>query len=187
MGQSRLAQPMASTLAMLFTDHANQFQLNQVHPLTAQKPLDPKNPDYQWGFKVAVHHGSDARYTQFLLNRRALPVPILLKPTVQAHPPWLTEGGIARKAGQYPTPLGYETIDPSTNLFYPHAHHHLPVHPAVPTHRHADNDARQQHPLDVYAGAGSTDSRYHGKGRWTRNGAVGGIAGFGLNLMDGKS
>jgi hypothetical protein len=30
----------------LFTDHANQFQLNQVL-LTAQKPLDPKNLDYQ--------------------------------------------------------------------------------------------------------------------------------------------
>jgi hypothetical protein len=35
----------------LFTDHANQFQLNQIL-LTANKPLDPKDPDYQWGFKV---------------------------------------------------------------------------------------------------------------------------------------
>ena len=63
----------------LFTDHANQFQLNQIL-LTANKPLDPKDPDYQWGFKVQFMYGSDARYTQFLgeLNRvdarPALPV-----------------------------------------------------------------------------------------------------------------
>ena len=35
----------------LFTDHANQVQFNQLL-LTANKPLDPKNPDFQWGFKV---------------------------------------------------------------------------------------------------------------------------------------
>ena len=54
----------------LFTDHANQVQLNQLL-LTANKPLDPKNSDYQWGFKVQFMYGSDARYTQFLgeLNR----------------------------------------------------------------------------------------------------------------------
>src|SRR5580765_8190000 len=34
----------------LMTDHANQVQLNQLL-LTANKPLDPKNSDYQWGFK----------------------------------------------------------------------------------------------------------------------------------------
>jgi hypothetical protein len=32
------------SFGQLFTDHAKQFQLNQVL-LTAQKPLDPKNPD----------------------------------------------------------------------------------------------------------------------------------------------
>ena len=47
----------------LFTDHANQFQLNQVL-LTAQKPLDPKNADFQWGFKLQGMYGSDARYAQ---------------------------------------------------------------------------------------------------------------------------
>ena len=54
----------------LFTDHANQVQINQIL-LTAYKLLDPKNPDYQWGFKVQFMYGSDARYTQFLgeLNR----------------------------------------------------------------------------------------------------------------------
>jgi hypothetical protein len=56
----------------LFTDHANQVQLNQLL-LTANKPLDPKDPNYQWGFKLQFMYGSDARYTQFLgeLNRVA--------------------------------------------------------------------------------------------------------------------
>src|SRR5690242_5331884 len=40
----------------LFTDHANQFQLNQIL-LTANKPLDPKDADYQWGFKVQFMYG----------------------------------------------------------------------------------------------------------------------------------
>ncbi len=48
----------------LFTDHANQATLNQLL-LTANKPLDPKNPDAQWGFKLQVMYGSDARYTQY--------------------------------------------------------------------------------------------------------------------------
>ena len=90
----------------LFTDHANQFQLNQIL-LTANKPLDPKDPDYQWGFKVQFMYGSDARYTQFLgeLNRV---VPNqryqfdVVEANVLAHLPWLTEGGIDLKVGQYP-------------------------------------------------------------------------------------
>src|SRR5215472_10647463 len=110
----------------LFTDHSDQVQLNQLL-LTANKPLDPKNSDYQWGFKVQFMYGSDARYTQFLgeLNRvnpddrYQLDV---VEANVLAHVPWLTEGGMDLKFGQYPTPLGYETIDPSTNPFYSHSY-----------------------------------------------------------------
>ena len=39
-----------------------------------------------------------------------------------SHLPWITDGGIDLKVGQYPTPLGYETIDPSTNPFYSHSY-----------------------------------------------------------------
>ena len=67
---TRAARPTGLNFGHLFTDHANQVQLNQLL-LTANKPLDPKNSDYQWGFKAQVMYGSDARYTQFLgeLNR----------------------------------------------------------------------------------------------------------------------
>ena len=131
----------------LFTDHANQVQLNQLL-LTANKPLDPKNTDYQWGFKVQFMYGSDARYTQFLgeLNRvdpdQRYQLDVV-EANVLAHLPWLTEGGIDLKAGQYTTPLGYETIDPVDQPVLL-AFVHLPVRPAVQTHRSPGDDTRQR-------------------------------------------
>ena len=171
----------------LFTDHANQFQLNQIL-LTANKPLDPKDPDYQWGFKVQFMYGSDARYTQFLgeLNRV---VPNqryqfdVVEANVLAHLPWLTEGGIDLKVGQYPTPLGYETIDPSTNLFYSHSYifqFGLPFkHTGALAITHVNGM------LDIYAGADTgTNTTFGPLGE--NNGAVGGIAGLNLTFLDGN-
>ena len=94
----------------LFTDHANQVQLNQLL-LTASKLLDAKDPVYQWGLKLQLMYGSDARYTEFLgeLNRIAPNQRYqldIVEANALAHLPWLTEGGIDLKVGQYPTPLG---------------------------------------------------------------------------------
>ena len=171
----------------LFTDHANQIQLNQLL-LTANKPLDPKNPDYQWGFKAQFMVGSDARYTQFLgelnrvdpQNRIQLDV---VEANVLAHVPWLTEGGMDLKIGQYPTPLGYETIDPSTNPFYSHSfifNFGLPFkHTGALTVTHV-NDL-----LDIYAGIDTgTNTTFGPLG--DNNGAIGGVGGFNLTLLDGN-
>lgn len=171
----------------LFTDHANQVQLNQLL-LTANKPLDPKNPDYQWGFKAQFMVGSDARYTQFLgelnrvdpQNRIQLDV---VEANVQAHLPWLTEGGIDLKLGQYPTPLGYETIDPSTNPFYSHSYifnFGLPFkHTGALTVTHV-NDL-----LDIYGGVDTgTNTTFGPLG--DNNGAIGGVGGFNLTLLGGN-
>ncbi|MDR3531923.1 MAG: outer membrane beta-barrel protein [Rhodopila sp.] len=171
----------------LFTDHANQAQLNQLL-LTANKPLDPKDPDYQWGFKLQFMYGSDARYTQFLgeLNnvapgdRYQLDV---VEANVLAHLPILTEGGVDLKAGQYSTPLGYETIDPSTNPFYSHSYifqFGLPFkHTGLLTTTHVNSL------VDVYAGVDTgTNTTFGPLG--DNNGAIGGIGGFGLNLMGGN-
>ena len=171
----------------LFTDHANQFQLNQIL-LTANKPLDPKDPDYQWGFKVQFMYGSDARYTQFLgeLNRvdpnQRYQLDVV-EANVLAHLPWLTEGGIDLKVGQYPTPLGYETIDPSTNLFYSHSYifqFGLPFkHTGALTVTHVNGM------LDIYAGIDTgTNTTFGPLGE--NNGAVGGIGGFNLTFLDGN-
>jgi hypothetical protein len=171
----------------LFDDHANQFQLNQLL-LTANKPLDPKNSDYQWGFKAQVMYGSDARYTQFLgeLNRvdpnQRYQLDVV-EANILAHLPWLTEGGMDIKAGQYPTPIGYETIDPSTNPFYSHSYifnFALPFkHTGLLAVTHV-NDM-----LDIYSDVDTgTNTTFGPLG--DNNGAVGGIGGFNLTLMGGK-
>jgi hypothetical protein len=171
----------------LFTDHANQVQLNQVL-LTANKPLDPKNSDFQWGFKVQFMYGSDARYTQFLgeLNRV---VPNqrnqfdVVEANLQAHLPYLTEGGIDLKIGQYPTPLGYETIDPSTNPFYSHSYifqFGLPFkHTGALAVTHVNGT------LDIYSGVDTgTNTTFGPLGE--NNGAIGGVGGFNLTFLDGN-
>jgi len=171
----------------LFDDHANQFQLNQVL-LTANKPLDPKNSDYQWGFKAQLMYGSDARYTQFLgeLNRvdpsQRYQLDVV-EANILAHLPWLTSGGMDIKAGQYPTPIGYETIDPSTNPFYSHSYifnFALPFkHTGLLAVTHV-NDM-----LDIYSDIDTgTNTTFGPLG--DNNGAIGGIGGFNLTLLGGN-
>jgi hypothetical protein len=171
----------------LFTGNANQVVLNQVL-LTANKPLDPKNSDYQWGFKVQFMYGADARYTQFLgeLNRvdpNQRNQFDVVEANVLAHTPWLTSGGIDWKFGQYPTPLGYETIDPSTNPFYSHSYifnFGLPFkHTGALAVTHV-NDV-----LDIYADFDTGSNTTFGP-LGDNNGAVGGIGGFNLTLMGGN-
>ena len=171
----------------LFTDHANQFQLNQVL-LTANKPLDPKDPGYQWGFKVQFMYGSDARYTQFLgelnrVNPNDRYQFDVVEANVLAHMPWLTEGGIDLKVGQYPTPLGYETIDPSTNPFYSHSYIFQFGLPFKHTGGLAVTHVNSM--LDIYSGVDTgTNTTFGPLGE--NNGAIGGIAGFNLTLLDGQ-
>ena len=170
-----------------FTDHSNQAQLNQIL-LTAEKPLDPKNSDYQWGFKVQFMYGSDARFTQSLgVFNNALPGERyqfdLVEANVQAHVPFPTSGGMDIKAGQYSTPLGYETINPITNPFYSHSYifqYGLPF-----THLGALTTSHLTPMFDLYAGVDTgTNTTWGPLGE--NNGAVGGIGGFGLNLYDGN-
>jgi hypothetical protein len=171
----------------LFTDHANQATINQLL-LTANKPLDPKNSDFQWGFKLQGMYGSDARYTQYMgIFNNALPGDRYQFDVVEAnalfHLPVLTAGGIDLKVGQYSTPLGYETIDPSTNPFYSHSYifqFGLPFkHTGGLAVVHV-NDL-----LDIYGGlATGTTTTWGSLGE--NNSALGGIGGFNLTLMGGS-
>lgn len=171
----------------LFDDHANQVQLNQLL-LTANKPLDPKNSDYQWGFKFQFMYGSDARYTQFLgeLNRvdpsQRYQLDVV-EANVLAHLPWLTSGGIDIKAGQYPTPLGYEYIDPSLNPFYSHSYIFNFAAPFKHTGLLAVTHVNDV--LDIYSDIDTgTNTTFGPLG--DNNGAVGGIGGFNLTLLGGN-
>ena len=168
-----------------FTDRSNSVLLNQIL-LVVEKPLDKAATDYDFGFKVQGMYGTDARYTHFLhefdrvTNQRQQFD--LLAAAALVHTPWLFEGGIDFTVGQYTTPLGFETIDPSTNPFYSHTYifnYGLPF-----KHTGALAVAHVAPVLDVYLGADMGNQTSFGIG--DNNGAAAGIFGLGSTLMDGN-
>ena len=170
----------------LFNDKPNTVLLNQIL-LTANKPLDPKATDFDWGFKLQGMYGSDARYTHFLGEfDRSLPNERNQLDVVEAnvlfHLPVLFEGGIDIKAGQYVTPLGAETIDPSTNPFYSHSYifnFGIPFkHTGVLTTSHVSSL------LDVYLGVDTGVNTTFGP-LGENNSAVAFLGGVNLTMMDG--
>jgi hypothetical protein len=170
-----------------FTDHANEAQLNQVL-LTANKALDPKNSDFQWGFKLQGMYGSDARYAQLLgVFNNAVPGDRyqfdVLEANVLFHLPIFTPGGVDLKAGIYPTPLGFEVIDSSGNPFYSHSYifqFGLPfAHTGAMAVWHV-NDM-----FDAYGGLDTgTNTTFGPLGE--NNSAAGFLGGFNLTLMGGN-
>ena len=175
-----------NNFGQLFTDRANEPMLNQIL-LTAARPIDPKATGYDIGFKLQGMYGSDARYTHFLgvfdrtINNR-LQFDIT-EANVLVHTPWITPGGIDFKVGLFTTPLGVETIDPSPNAFYTRSYifnFGLPFKHAGALATVHVNDV-----LDLYGGLDTGTNTTIGRGG-DNNGALGGIFGFGLNLMGGK-
>jgi Putative beta-barrel porin-2, OmpL-like. bbp2 len=168
----------------LFTDKANKLLLNQIL-LTAQRPLDPKATDYDFGFKLQGMYGSDARYTHYLgegeywIHELNQITPV--EAWVAAHTPWLYSGGIDFKAGQWVTLEGAETIDPTTNYLYSHTYifnFGIPfVDTGILSISHVD-------PLvDIYAGIVTGVNTTFGDRNVAHPGFEGGI---GLNLLGGS-
>jgi Putative beta-barrel porin-2, OmpL-like. bbp2 len=168
----------------LFTDKANTPLFNQLL-LTAQRPLDPKATDYDFGFKLQLMYGSDARYPHYLgeadyaLNELNQFTPI--EAWAAAHTPWLFSGGIDIKAGQFVTLESAETIDPTTNYLYSHSYifnFGVPlVHTGIMTISHVD-------PLvDIYAGITTGVNSTFGDVNVAHPSFHGGI---GLNLLGGN-
>ncbi|MDQ6704212.1 MAG: porin [Pseudomonadota bacterium] len=168
----------------LFTDKANTPLLNQIL-LTAQRPLDPKATDYDFGFKVQLMYGSDARYTHYLgegeywINELNQFTPV--EAWVTAHTPWLFSGGIDIKAGQFVTLEGAEVIDPTGDYLYSKSYifnFGIPfVHTGIMTVSHVD-------PLvDIYAGITTGVNTTFGGVNNAHPAFHGGI---GLNLLDGN-
>jgi hypothetical protein len=169
----------------LFDDLRDRPMLNQLL-FTAQRPIDPSLKTYDWGFKLQVGYGSDFRYTHFVEEfdhvTRHRDQYDLTEANVLLHTAWFTEGGLDFKAGQYTSPLGEETIDPSNNFFYSHSYifnFGLPVkHTGILATQHVSTA------LDLYAGIDTGNSTSFAKG--DNNGALAGIAGVGLNLLEGN-
>lgn len=169
----------------LFTDKANRPLLNQA-VLGAGRALDPEATGYDLGFALSLLYGSDARlihtlgvFDHAIHDRNQLAVE---EADVLAHVPWLFGGGIDVKAGIFPTPLGFEVIDPKANPFYSHSYifnYGLPFeHTGILATAHATGA------LDLYLGIDSGTNTTLGPG--DDNGEPGGIAGFGLKLLGGK-
>ena len=169
----------------LFTDKANRPLLNQA-VLGAARPLDPKATGYDFGFKLALLYGSDARlihklgvFDHLIHDRNQLDV---VEADVLVHAPWLFDGGIDFKGGIWPTPLGAEVIDPKPNPFYSHSYifnYGLPfAHTGVLATAHVSRV------LDLYLSVDSGANTSLGPG--DNNDEPSGIAGFGLNLLGGN-
>jgi len=171
----------------LFTDKANTPLLNQIL-LTAQRPLDPKATDYDFGFKLQGMYGSDARYTHFLgegdyfvneLNQFDV-----VEAYAIAHLPWLFSGGIDIKAGQFVTLEGAEVIDPTGDYLYSHSYifnFGIPFkNTGIMTISHVDPM------VDIYAGIVTGVNTTFGNGQGDNNGAAAFEGGIGLNLLDGN-
>jgi putative OmpL-like beta-barrel porin-2 len=109
----------------LFDDRSNEFVMNQA-VVTAERALDPK-VGLDWGFKLQLMFGTDARYIHSLgLRNHKMGTGLYQADIPEAylslHLPILTEGGLDMKLGKFVTLEGAETIDPRTNAFYSHTY-----------------------------------------------------------------
>lgn len=172
----------------LFTDKSNTFQLNQVLG-TITRPLDPKATSYDIGFKLQGLFGTDARYTRWVnfwqsqsQSTGAYQADIV-EANIMLHTPWFTSGGLDLKAGMYSTPMGAETIDPSTNSFYSKSYifnFGLPLkHTGVLATLHTTDI------VDLYLGVDSGVNTTLGPYGGDNNSSYSYMGGVGLNLMGG--
>jgi hypothetical protein len=109
----------------LFTDRANQFDLNQAL-LTIERPLAPEEGKWDWGFKLQPMYGSDARYTHLMYFLDDYSNDYyefdIVEMYANAHLPYVTKGGIDLKGGIFVTLMGAEVIYAPGNPFYSHSY-----------------------------------------------------------------
>ena len=171
----------------LFNDNSNRPILNQLLG-TVSRDVDPKATSIDWGFKLQLSYGSDARIThtlgvfdQLIHDRNQLEIP---EASVSARFPDIFANGLDFKFGIYPTPLGVELIDPKTNAFYSHSYifnYGLPY-----KHTGFLATAHVSDMFDVYFGVDTGTNTFVSYGAGDNNNRPGGIAGLGVNLNDGK-
>jgi len=111
----------------LLDDRSNEPLLNQMS-IAAQRFLDPKMSDrFDWGFKLQLFYGSDARYLKSLglldLATNDIVQPDIPEAWVLAHFPISgTAGGLDLKLGKFMNCFGAEMNDPRMNVFYSHSY-----------------------------------------------------------------
>ena len=170
----------------LFTDEPNRPILNQLLFIAAREAGGRTTGGYDYGFRLALLYGSDARsvhtpgvFDRLIEDRRQL---ALVVANVSARLPWFGNG-LNLTAGVFSTPLGFETIDPKTTPFYSRSYifnYGLPI-----KHTGALASAHLSDTVDLYFGLDTGTNTAFGR-RGENNDRPGGIAGFGLNLAGGK-
>jgi len=109
----------------LFDDRANEPLLNQV-VINVERALVLEPVQFDWGFKVQLMVGSDARFIHSLgrFDRvsDATIQPDLVEAYLNLHFPFTAESGLDLKVGKCVTLEGAETIDPRNNFFYSHSY-----------------------------------------------------------------
>ena len=171
----------------LFDDKANTPLLNQVQ-LTILRPINSSATTYDVGFTLQGTYGTDVRYLHYLGEFTNATTsryqPTLLQANILLHTPWLTSGGIDWKLGQFVTPIGYETIDPSTNPFYSHSYifNYGPFQ-----HTGLLGEWHVNPMIDLYGQVDTGESTTFGSGSGDNNSRPAGLFGIGLNgLLGGK-
>lgn len=109
----------------LFDDRSNEFVMNQA-VITAERELDPK-AGLDWGFKLQLLFGTDARYIHSLGMRyhsagTGLYQGDIPEAYLSLQLPLLTEGGIEVKLGKFVSLEGAESVDPRENPFFSHTY-----------------------------------------------------------------
>ena len=167
----------------LFDDRANEPLLNQV-TINFERALVPQPGEFDWGFKLQLMLGSDARFIHSLgLFDRTSNGTVqfdLVEAYLNLHFPVATEGGLDLKLGKFVTLEGAETIDPRTNFFYSHTYI---FNFGIPfNHTGALATFHASKLLDLYAGI----TRGVNTSLDDNNDSPAFHGGVGLNLLDGK-
>lgn len=106
-------------------DRTNEPMLNQIL-LTVEQALDPGEDEWDWGFRIQLMYGSDARFLHSVGIFENLQNDLLqfdvAEATLALHMPLLLPNGIDITAGLLPTLCGYETVDSTENPLYSHSY-----------------------------------------------------------------
>jgi hypothetical protein len=176
--------PDGNNFGRLFDNKANDPVLNAAL-YTITRPTG--STGYDVGFTLQGEFGTDARFTHFLGEGQYwINSPYqfsLLQANILVHTPWITDGGIDWKIGQWPTLEGAEVIDPAGNLFYSHSYIFNYAEPFEDLGILAVTHINPT--LDIYAAVTSSQSTTLDYPYGTNNTAPNFEGGFGLNKLFG--
>lgn len=168
----------------LFDDRSNEPMVNQI-TLNLERTLAPQTGELDWGFKLQLLFGTDARFIHSLglldhAMGSSIYQPDIPEAYLNLHFPVITEGGLDVKLGKFATPVGFETIDPRSNPFYSHSYI---FNFGVPfNHTGALFTLHPTGWLDLLGGI----DRGVNISFDDNNDSLGFLAGFGLNLHEGR-